>query len=65
MKCFNQSETIVLADRASFNKEQALPAESGLHLFSRQVGDLVLYECTPLDQPSILDDFYLPDIAGP
>ena len=58
-------EVIVFADRNEFDKGQSLPPESGLHLFRRQVGKLVLYECTPYDQPSVLEEFYIPDIVGP
>jgi hypothetical protein len=58
-------KVIVFADQAESDKGQTLPLESGLHLFRRHVGNLVLYECTPLDQPLVLDQFYIPDTLGP
>jgi hypothetical protein len=58
-------KVLVLVDQAGSDRGQALPPESRLHLFRRQVGNLVLYECTPLDQPYVLDNFYIPDLSGP
>jgi hypothetical protein len=58
-------KVLVLADQAASDRGQTLPPESRLHLFRRQVGNLVLYECTPLDQPYVLDNFYIPDLWGP
>lgn len=58
-------EVVVFADRNEFDKGQSLPLDSGLHLFRRQLGKLVLYECTPFDHPSVIEEFYIPDRVGP
>lgn len=52
---------IVFVDRRDRDPGQTLSPGSDLHLYSRQVGSLVLYELSPLDQPRLLDHFYDPD----
>ena len=52
---------IVFVDRRDRDAGQTLSPGSDLHLSSRHVGSLVLYELSPLDQPRLLDHFYDPD----
>ncbi len=52
---------IVFVDRGDRDAGQTLSPGSDLHLYSRHVGSLVLYELSPLDQPRLLDHFYDPD----
>ncbi len=52
---------IVFVDRGDRDAGQTLSSGSDLHLYSRHVGSLVLYELSPLDQPRLLDHFYDPD----
>lgn len=54
---------IVFVDHLKKDKGQAVPPSSGLHLFRRVVGALVLYELSPLQRPSLLDRFYDPHAA--
>ncbi len=49
---------VVFVDRIESDAAQAAPP--GLNLFRRQVGNLVLYEMTPLPEPSLLEEFYHP-----
>ncbi len=58
-------EVIVLVDRAKRDKLQVLPPGSDLNLFRREVGDLVLYECSTFDRPFLLDLFYQPGLTAP
>ncbi len=53
---------IVFVDRIERDTQQ--PAPAGLHLFRRQIGKLVLYELSPLDEAALLDRFYDPDADG-
>jgi hypothetical protein len=54
------ADVMVFVDRAECGDNQGLAQNSGLHLFTRNMGDLTLYEVTPLDQPKLLDLFYQP-----
>ncbi len=57
---------IVFADRASVDKgATTVPPGSALRLFRREVGGLVLYECTPHDQAYLLDLLYAPGMDAP
>jgi hypothetical protein len=52
---------IVLADRAATRWEHPmLKYAQGLHVYQRQVGQLVLYEVSPFSEPRLLDLFMLP-----
>lgn len=53
---------IVFVDRIERDTQQ--PAPAGLHLFRRQIGKLVLYELSPLDEAALLHRFYDPDADG-
>jgi hypothetical protein len=53
---------MVFVDRADSDYTPADPCNScGLHLFRKQVGSLMLYELTPLDQPKLMEYLRLPD----
>jgi hypothetical protein len=45
---------VVLIDKAEHDRELTVPPESGLHLFKKRVGNLVLYEMSPLPEPHVL-----------
>lgn len=45
----------VLIDRASQDRSLTVPEGSGLRIFRRVIGSLVVYEVTPLDQSRIID----------
>lgn len=47
--------SVVMIDRIAHEKTLKVDPDSGLHLFTRRVGGLVLYELTPRDQPAVLD----------
>ena len=52
---------VVFADRASAKpKEPLLRDASGLHVHTRQVGDITLYEVSPHAKPHLLDIFFQP-----
>jgi hypothetical protein len=51
---------VVFIDRLAADSRPTLPPESGLRLFRREVGALVLYEVTPLGEPRVLELFYDP-----
>lgn len=56
----NDQGVVVLVDHIDRDKAPpALPAP--LNVFRRQLGQLILYEVTPLDAPGTLDYFYDPD----
>jgi hypothetical protein len=44
----------VLMDRKSDDRKLKLPEASNLHLFRREVGPLVLYEISPLNEQRVL-----------
>ena len=50
---------IVFVDRREKDGSLA-PSSEGLHLFRGEVGDLVLYELTPLEEPHVLPFFHVP-----
>ncbi len=53
-------DVLVFIDRPGQYDDLQIAANSGLHLFKRRLGQLVLCEVTPLDQPHLLDAFYDP-----
>jgi hypothetical protein len=53
-------EVLVFVDRVRYDKGQSVPATSGLNLYRRQIGALVLYELSRLPEPHLLDLFYTP-----
>jgi len=57
---------MVFVDRISADTHLRLPAgETRLHLFRKELGSLVLYELTPLDQPRVMDYLYQADVPAP
>ena len=54
----DRERVIVFVDRAESASRPSVSAESGLHLFHRRVGGLILYELTPLGESHLLDLFY-------
>lgn len=56
---------MVFVDRASADNHPAQPpGETGLHLFRKELGPLVLYELTPLDRPRVMDYLYPADVPN-
>lgn len=51
---------VVFMDRAGADKPLTVKS-SRLHLFKRRVGDLVLYEVTPMERPVVIEAMYKPD----
>lgn len=51
---------MVFVDKAASDLKTMPQPDGKLHVFRREVGSLVLYELTPLDQPNILPHFYTP-----
>jgi hypothetical protein len=45
---------VVLIDRAEHDRELSVPPQSGLHIFKKRVGNLVLYEMSPLPEARVL-----------
>jgi hypothetical protein len=59
----NGLPVMVFVDRAAADTHPAPPAaETGLHLFRKELGPLVLYELTPLDHPTVMDYLHLADV---
>ena len=59
----NGLPVMVFVDRGTADTHPELPAaESKLHLFRKELGPLVVYELTPLDQPKVSDYLYLADV---
>lgn len=52
---------VVLMDRVSEDRSLGVPADSGLRLFRKRIGNLVCYEITPREKPVVLDRLYDPD----
>ncbi len=56
---------LVFIERAAVGGDQSISGlerlRTGLRLFSRTLGDLVLHEVTPHDRPRVLDHFSIPD----
>ncbi len=57
---FEGEPVTVFVDRLSWDPEQVISRNPGeLQMFRRQIGDIVLYEITPLNEPKFLNSFYL------
>lgn len=50
----DQQKIAVLAGEARFDRGVNLPANSNLHIFRKQVGDVVFYEISPRCKPSVV-----------
>ena len=58
----NDSPVMVFIDRANADSHPAdPPSATGLHLFRQELGPLVMYELTPLDQPMVMSYLHLVD----
>jgi hypothetical protein len=56
---------MVFVDRMGAGPPPQPPAsQSGLHLFQKELGSLVLYELTPLGEPRVMDYLYLADVPA-
>lgn len=65
MAMVDGKETVVLMDKKSRDRKmESPPAESGVHMFRGEVGDIVLYEITPSDRPTVLPRMYDPESGG-
>jgi hypothetical protein len=53
-------DDIIVLDSTKKDRQLSLPESSGLHLFRRTVGELVLYEITKRSTSLLLDQFYVP-----
>ncbi len=61
----DNANVMVFVDREECSSNVGLAdSKSGLHLFTRNVGGLTLYELTPLEQPKLLSLFYEPTGAA-
>lgn len=58
----NGRKVLVFVDRYDPATGEPPPAGANLHIHSRQVNQLMLYEVTPSATPQVLDLFYEPDI---
>ena len=57
----NDEPVIVFIDRVERDSGPTVDETSGLNLFSRRLGLLVLYELSPLEKPALLQLFFDPD----
>lgn len=55
---------LVFVERLDRDRQPEEPSRwSGLRLFRRELEDLVMYEVTPLDEPRVMANFYIPDAS--
>jgi hypothetical protein len=52
-------EVLVCVEPRELDPQPMLPADAGLSIFRRELGDFILYEITPLTEPRVLDHFFL------
>jgi hypothetical protein len=52
---------LVFIDRRDTDDERSLFRGDDIHLFRRNVGDLVLYELSPFENRRVIDYFFNPD----
>ena len=57
----NDKPIIVFIDRVEADQGPTVDESSGLNLFKRRIGRLVLYELSPLERPALLELFFDPD----
>ncbi|HVU88997.1 MAG TPA: hypothetical protein VHD36_16855 [Pirellulales bacterium] len=55
---------MVFVDRKENEEDGVIPPspDSGLHLFQKELGNLVLYEVTPFDEPRVMDYLYAAEV---
>jgi hypothetical protein len=56
-------ETVVLMDDLERDRDLPDAGEKGLHLFRAELGNVVMYEITPFDQPNVINLFKLNNSA--
>ncbi|MEQ8209851.1 MAG: hypothetical protein RH917_08460 [Lacipirellulaceae bacterium] len=57
---------LVFVERLALDTKPEAPSwSSGLELFRKELGDLVLYEVTPFSEPRVLEHFYIPETLPP
>jgi len=61
VRAADNKEVVVLVDRAANDITPAPSVSAPLHLHRRELAGLVMYEITPLDQPHVLDAFFVPN----
>jgi hypothetical protein len=62
----HDAPVLVFVDRLSGDTHPRLPDdETRLHLFRKELGSLVLYELTPLDQPRVMEYLYQAEVPTP
>jgi hypothetical protein len=54
-------QVLIVVDQAANDSKVQMNRPGDLKLYRRQIGSLMLYEITPLDQPKLLDMFYQPE----
>jgi hypothetical protein len=57
-------DVVVVMDRKRHDRSLTVPPDSGLHMFKRIIGGIVLYEVTPLSTEKVLPRFYDPKKQG-
>lgn len=55
---------LVFVDRADADAGQSLPPDSGLNLFPRRMGELVIYEVSPLGEARVLEYLNSPEYSA-
>ena len=61
---YDDQPILVFVDRLDRDTRPKSPsAWSGLKLFRQELGELVLYEVTPLSEPQVMQHFYIPDAS--
>ena len=53
-------DVMVAVDDKKNDRRLRVKPQTGLHVFSKRIGRLVLYEITPRDEPGVLPLFYVP-----
>lgn len=60
----DKRQVVVFVDRLKNDHAFTKKWWTGLNVFRREIGDLVAYECTPLDRPHLLDALRMPSPKG-
>jgi hypothetical protein len=53
-------DVLVAVDDKKNDRRVRVERDAGLHVFTKRIGKLVLYEITPRDEPAVLPLFYVP-----
>lgn len=57
----DERPVMVFVDRIASDDRRSWPAESNLHLHRAIIGELVVYELSPFEEPHVLSYFFDPD----